>query len=200
MVLLDREVQPVGSGCTSTYLVRPDTPCLSPDPSNSANSPQDTSRAPQDTPSGTELARETMVRNVMQTSQWGAMEPTQETGPAPSAAGADLAPKPRSATTPCLATEEPELLLRSYDIKVQNTILNSRAPSTRNIYAYRWKLFSDWYTPRKLDPEHCPVQMMTVSCDDFVVIRLNLCMSKRNSIQWEALPLLVLTILLSLLL
>lgn len=43
---------------------------------------------------------------------------------------------------------------KSCDIKVQNTILNSRAPSTRNIYACRWKLFTYWSTPRGFVPEH----------------------------------------------
>lgn len=56
--------------------------------------------------------------------------------------------------------EEPEVLLRSCDLKVQNTILNSRAPSTRNIYVCRWKLFNDRCTPRGLVPEHCPVPMV----------------------------------------
>lgn len=97
-----------------------------PQPPNSASSPQDISRAPQDAPSATELARETMVPNVLQASQRGSLEPAQETGPSPSAAGAHLALKPRSAAALCLAAEESELLLRSCDINVQNTILHSR--------------------------------------------------------------------------
>jgi len=121
---------------------------------NSANSSQNSSREPQDAPSGTELARETLVSNVMPASQWGALEPTQEAGPAPSVAGADLAPKLRSVTSLCLAAEDPELLLKSCDVKVQNIILNSRAHSTRNIYACRWKIFTDWCTPRSLVPDH----------------------------------------------
>jgi len=160
VVLLDREVQPVGSGCISTCLAKSSTLCLSPEPINSANSPQNSSREPQDAPRGTELARETFVSNVMPASQWGALESTQEAGPAPSVAGADLALKPRSVTVLCLAAKEPELLLNSCDVKVQNTILNSRAPSTRNIYACRWKLFNDWCTPRSLVPDHCPVPMV----------------------------------------
>jgi len=117
VVLMDREVQPVGSGCVSTCLAKSSTLCLSPQPLNSANSPQNSSRGPQDSPSGTELARETLVSNVMLASQWGALEPTQEEGPAPSVIGADMTPKPRSVTALCLAAEEPELLLTSCDVR-----------------------------------------------------------------------------------
>ncbi len=38
-----------------------------------------------------------------------------------------------------------------------NTILNSRAPSTRRLYALKWKLFASWCRQRNLDPVHCPV-------------------------------------------
>ncbi len=38
-----------------------------------------------------------------------------------------------------------------------NTILNSRAPSTRHLYALKWKLFASWCRQCNLDPVHCPV-------------------------------------------
>ncbi len=57
-----------------------------------------------------------------------------------------------------LKSQEP--LLRVCDQAVQNTIKNSRAPSTRSAYAYRWKFFSDCCREQRLSPEVCPVPLV----------------------------------------
>lgn len=160
VVLMDRKVQPIGSGCTSTHLARSTTLCLSSNSPNSANSPQNTERTLQGALSGTKLAGETTVPIVIQTSQGGTLESSQETGSSPAVAGTDLASKSRHTTALCLAADEPELLFGACDMNVKNTILNSRAPSTRNMYACRWKLFTEWCTQRRVIPEQCSVPLV----------------------------------------
>lgn len=160
VVLMDRKVQSVRSGCTSTHLARSTTLCLFSNSPNSANSPQDTERTLQGALSGTKLSGETMVPIVIQTSQRGTLESSQETGSSPAVAGIDLASKSRQTTALCLATEEPELLFGASDMNVKNTILNSSAPSTRNMYACRWKLFTEWCTQRGVIPEQCSVPLV----------------------------------------
>ncbi|XDV34775.1 hypothetical protein PO909_004902, partial [Leuciscus waleckii] len=41
--------------------------------------------------------------------------------------------------------------------EVVEIILNSRAPSTRKLYAFKWKFFISWCKERQLDPVNCPV-------------------------------------------
>ncbi len=45
------------------------------------------------------------------------------------------------------------LLLRA---EVVETIIQSRAPSTRKPYALKWKLFTSWCGDHQLDPVNCP--------------------------------------------
>ncbi len=74
-------------------LARSTTLCLSSNSPNSANSPRVTERTLQGALSGTKLARETMVPIVIQTSQKGTLESSQETGSSPAVAGTDLTSK-----------------------------------------------------------------------------------------------------------
>ncbi len=41
--------------------------------------------------------------------------------------------------------------------EVVETILQSRAPSMRKLYALKWKLFTSWCRDHQLDPVNCPV-------------------------------------------
>ena len=43
---------------------------------------------------------------------------------------------------------------------VRDTVLSARAPSTRSMYANRWKLFASWCSGRSLDPQTCPVSQV----------------------------------------
>ncbi len=141
-------------------MARSTTLCLSSNSPNSAKSSQDTERTLQGALSGTKLARETKVPIVIQTSQRGTLESSQETGSSPAFAGTDLASKCRQTTALCLAAEKPELLFGACNTNVKNTILNSRAPFTRNIYACRWKLLTEWCTQCWVIPEQCSVPLV----------------------------------------
>ncbi|KAL0159531.1 hypothetical protein M9458_043256, partial [Cirrhinus mrigala] len=48
-------------------------------------------------------------------------------------------------------------LLSQGGAEVVETILQSRAPSTRKLYALKWKLFTSWCGERQQDPANCPV-------------------------------------------
>ncbi len=41
--------------------------------------------------------------------------------------------------------------------EVVETILHSRAPSMRKLYALKWKVFTSWCSDHQLDPVNCPV-------------------------------------------
>ncbi len=38
-----------------------------------------------------------------------------------------------------------------------DTIINYKAPSTRRLFAFKWKIFASWCRQRVLDPVHCPI-------------------------------------------
>ncbi|KAI2660335.1 enzymatic polyprotein [Labeo rohita] len=56
-----------------------------------------------------------------------------------------------------VASEGPHLVASSLSTEVVETILQSRAPSTRKLYALKWKLFTSWCGHRQQDPVNCPV-------------------------------------------
>ncbi len=62
--------------------------------------------------------------------------------------------------TVCLASEVAKLIDSSLSTKVVETILHSRAPSTRKLYALKWKVFASWCSDHQLDPVNCPVRTM----------------------------------------
>ncbi len=160
LVFTSRKIQSSGSGCSSPRLARSITVCLSPYTIDLGNCSQSPSGTPQATASSARLARETLVSSDVQALRRGALEPSQEEGSPPPVGRSDLAPESRMPTALCLASEGPEPLLRVCDQDVQNTIMNSRAPSTRNAYAYRWKFFSDWCKEQRMSPEVCPVPLV----------------------------------------
>ncbi|MGL5643882.1 MAG: hypothetical protein ACRCW3_03885, partial [Metamycoplasmataceae bacterium] len=56
-----------------------------------------------------------------------------------------------------LASEGARYIEEGLSAGVVETILSSRAPSTRNLYSLKWRLFSEWCTARQLNPVNCPV-------------------------------------------
>lgn len=41
--------------------------------------------------------------------------------------------------------------------EITDTIINARAPSTRHLHPFKWRLCASWCTQCDLDPVHCPV-------------------------------------------
>ena len=56
-----------------------------------------------------------------------------------------------------VAPEGAQFIASGLSTEVVETLLQSRAPSTRKLYALRWKLFTSWCRDRQLDPVNCPV-------------------------------------------
>ncbi len=56
-----------------------------------------------------------------------------------------------------LASEGAQLIDSGLSTKVVETILHSRAPSTRKRYALKWRVFTSWCRKHQLDPVNCPV-------------------------------------------
>ncbi|KAI2653807.1 enzymatic polyprotein [Labeo rohita] len=56
-----------------------------------------------------------------------------------------------------VASEGAHLLASGLSTEVVETILQSRAPSTRKLYALKWKLFTSWCGRYQQDPVNCPV-------------------------------------------
>ncbi len=56
-----------------------------------------------------------------------------------------------------LAPEGAQYLEAGLSAGVIETILSSRAPSTRRLYGLKWNVFSTWCRERGLDPVNCPV-------------------------------------------
>ncbi len=56
-----------------------------------------------------------------------------------------------------MAPEGAQLIGPGLSTEVVETILQSRAPSMRKLYALKWKLFTSWCGDRQLDPVNCQI-------------------------------------------
>ncbi len=71
--------------------------------------------------------------------------------------GRDFSPSARAVDTVGLAPEGAQYLKAGLLPEVIETMLSSRAPSTRRLYGLKWNVFSRWCGERGLDPVNCPV-------------------------------------------
>ncbi len=71
--------------------------------------------------------------------------------------GHDPSPPPRVVEAVGVAPEGAQLIVSGLSTEVVETILQSRAPSTRKLYALKWRLFTSWCGDRQLDPVNCPI-------------------------------------------
>ncbi len=56
-----------------------------------------------------------------------------------------------------MAPEGAQLIASGLPAEMVETILQSRAPSTRKVYTLKWKFFTSWCRARQQDPVNCPV-------------------------------------------
>ncbi len=80
--------------------------------------------------------------------------------------GLDISPPSRTMETVGLASEGAQLIDSGLSTEVFETILHSRAPSTRKRYALKWKVFTSWCSDHQLDPVNCPVGTVLESLQD----------------------------------
>ncbi len=76
--------------------------------------------------------------------------PRQE-GPSVPSGGLDISPPSRTMETVGLVSEGAQLINSGLSTEVVETILHSRAPSTRKLYALKWKVFASWCSDHQLE-------------------------------------------------
>ncbi len=77
---------------------------------------------------------------------------SSEKGPPLSGARHHMAPASRSMEPPCVAPGRYAADLSGLPPAVVETIIQARAPSTRQTYALKWSLFATWCSSRREDP------------------------------------------------
>ena len=131
LVLTDGGNQPSGTGCLGSCLASPPSICLSSNSAHSSDAGKSATERPQTATGGPQLAKAAMVSSAAETTPGGAMAPPKETGPSLSAGGTHMASESRSPSALDLAIGSQEPLLASCDQSAIDTVLSSRAPSTR---------------------------------------------------------------------
>ncbi len=81
----------------------------------------------------------------------------RQEGPSVPSRGLDISPPTRTVETVGLASEGAQLIDSGLSAEVAETILQSRAPSTRKLYTLKGKGFTSWCSDHQLDPVNCPV-------------------------------------------
>ncbi len=82
---------------------------------------------------------------------------SSEEGPPFSGARHHMAPASRSMEPPCVAPGREAADLSGLPPAVVETIIQARAPSTRQTYALKWSLFATWCSSRREDPRRCTI-------------------------------------------
>ncbi len=82
---------------------------------------------------------------------------SSEEGPPLSGARHHMAPASRSMEPPCVAPGRDAADLSVLPPAVVETIIQARAPSTRQTYALKWSLFATWCSSRREDPRRCTI-------------------------------------------
>ncbi len=82
---------------------------------------------------------------------------SSEEGPPLSGARHHMAPASRSMEPPCVAPGQDAADLSGLPPAVVETIIQARAPSTRQTYALKWSLFMIWCSSHREDPRRCTI-------------------------------------------
>lgn len=85
------------------------------------------------------------------------MGASRQEGPADTGRGLNISPSARTMETVGLAPEGAQYREAGLSAGVVETILSSRAPSTRKLYGLKWNVFTIWCREREVDPVNCPV-------------------------------------------
>ncbi|XP_077367689.1 uncharacterized protein LOC144011105 [Festucalex cinctus] len=157
LVFPERGHQPSGSGCSGAAVAGVPSLRLSAAPSDMAEASESSSGGAHAVADGPLLAGPDVVPPAPSTVLRRAVASPRQGGPVVSTGRSGLASRPTAPSRMCLATEGPQPLLTGCTESVTRTILNARAPSTRQQYANRWKLFVTWCGERGVDPVSCSI-------------------------------------------
>ncbi|KAI2662393.1 hypothetical protein H4Q32_001228 [Labeo rohita] len=146
-----------GAGCYGTDVAEASSVCLSPDCSAPRSSGESTPGRGQPTISSPVLAGPSMVLGPDISPQRLSMGDSRQEGSPLTSRGHHSAPPSGVVEAVGVAPEGAQLIDSGLSTEVVETILQSRAPSTRRLYALKWKLFTSWCEERQQDPVNCPV-------------------------------------------
>ena len=107
--------------------------------------------------SSTPLAEPGMVLGHYSTAGRPSVAGPSEEGSAVAGRGHNISPPARVVEPLGLAPEGARYLEAGLSADVVETLLSSRAPSTRRLYSLKWNVFSTWCREREVDPVNCPV-------------------------------------------
>ncbi len=155
--LLPGEWMPTGAGCHGTDVAEASSVRLSPDCSAPRSSGESVpGRSPAATSSPV-LAGPSMVLGSDFPPRRLSMGDSSQEGSPLTGRMHTCASPPGVVEAVSVAPEGARLIASSLSTEVVETILQSRAPSTRKLYTLKWKLFTSWCRDRQLDPVNCPV-------------------------------------------
>ncbi|CAM4558277.1 unnamed protein product [Leuciscus chuanchicus] len=103
------------------------------------------------------LAGQSMVSRSCVPPRRASSGASRQEGPFVPGRGLNISPPPRTVEPVGLASEGAQLIESGLSTEVVETILQSRAPSTRKLYALKWRVFTSWCSDRRLDPVNCPI-------------------------------------------
>ncbi|KAL0181751.1 hypothetical protein M9458_024157, partial [Cirrhinus mrigala] len=146
-----------GAGCHGTDVAEASSVRLSPDRSAPGSSGESTPGRGQPTISSPVLAGPSMVLGPDISPRRLSMGDSRQEGSPLTGGGHHPPPPPGAVEAMGVASEGAQLIASGLSTEVVETILQSRAPSTRKLYALKWKLFTSWSGERQQDPANCPV-------------------------------------------
>ncbi len=146
-----------GAGCYGTDVAEASSVRLSPDCSAPGSSRESAPGRGPAVASSPVLAGPSMVLGPDFSPRRLSMgDSSQERSPLTSG-GYDISPPPGVMEAVGVAPEGAQLIASGLSTEVVETILQSRAPSTRKLYGLKWRLFTSWCGDHQLDPVNCPI-------------------------------------------
>ncbi len=154
-LVLSNSSSSTGAGCHGTDVAEASSVRLSPDRSAPGSSGESAPGRGQSTSGITVLARLSMVLGPDFSPRWLSMGDSRQEGSP--LTGRGLSPPPRVMEAVGVASEGAQLIASGLSTEVVETILQSRAPSTRKLYALKWRFFTSWCGECQLNPVNCPI-------------------------------------------
>ncbi|KAL1278908.1 hypothetical protein QQF64_025581 [Cirrhinus molitorella] len=145
--------------CTGTQLASgPPQVCVSTSEPNCTDPVQSQGGQRTDPAGGPLLAQQGLVLRAGAPLPRSSLAHSPEEGPPFTGEGHDMAPAPRSLEPPRMVPGRDQEDFRDLPLAVVNTLLQSRAPSTRRLYDLRWRKFTNWCSSRGENPRRCGIR------------------------------------------
>ncbi|KAL0159970.1 hypothetical protein M9458_043695, partial [Cirrhinus mrigala] len=146
-----------GAGCHGTDVAEASSVRISPDRSAPGSSGEGAPGRGPSSFSSPVLAGPSMVLGPGFPPRRLSMGDSRQEGPPLASGRHHPSPSPGVVEVVGVASEGAHLVASGLSTEVVETILQSRAPSTRKLYALKWKLFTSWCGDHQQDPVNCPV-------------------------------------------